>query len=165
VNQQNEPEKSKFTPENLPSITPPDHDQVVIKYPKQPFEIGKIVEDGNLKPIWVDPKDFIRTGEQNDHLAHNIKFGKLQAAMETARRDIAARVEAWLARVMKGIAPVTALADSEKLSAWLRDNDINYIEDTSVKGLHKFKLRRGQVIISEFTAELKLVDASDHSTN
>lgn len=165
MNEPNEPSKIKFTPENLPSITHPQDDKVKIVFPSQPFEIGKIIEDGDLKPVWVDPKEFIRTGEQNDELAHNIKKSELQSALEVAKMDIAARAEAWLERVMQAIVPVTIKADREKLALWLKENDINYFEDASEKGKHKFKLRRGTKVISEFTAELKLVDLPDNSRN
>ena len=154
----------KDEPKSLeaPAIVRPDHDKVTIVYPKDPIEIGKTLVDGNLQPVWVDPKQFIRTGEQNDKLSANIKASHHEAAMELARREIMARVEAWMQRVITQIAPDSILQSPERLESWLRENDLNWFEDSTPNHV-KFILRRGPDVISEFNAALKPVHSPSNN--
>lgn len=142
---------------NFPAIVHKEATAVEIKYPKEPIEIGKTVVDGNIQPVWVDPKDFIRTGEQNDELAENIFNSKLNAALELAYLESIAKTEAWLERVMQQIMPATVYTNSEQREAWLKAEDINVIEDWS-QTRFRVILRHGMSPISEFNCDLKPVN-------
>lgn len=125
-----------------------DDSKVVLKYPKDPIKIGKKVIDGNLQDVWLDPKDLIRTPEQNHELAQNIKGVSFEASRERAMWEIAAQADAWLARCMQALCPCADKGQAE-IVAWANAQNINYIEDNSDPVRPRFILRRGDVVLSE----------------
>lgn len=148
-------EKEPIKPVEVPSVIHPDSGKVEIKYPKEPFEIGKTVVNGNIRPVFVDPKDFIRTGEQNEELAVNITNSKLQAAVELAVRETAARIEAWLAGVCEKIMPKEVFNGSDEVKAsWLKEHNI-YTEEQVQGSGRKILLKEGSIPISEFRVSLR----------
>lgn len=131
--------------------------KIEIRFPKDPFEIGKTVVDGNVQPVWVDPKDFIRTSDQNDELADNIHKSKIEGQIEQAVNDLTASIEAWLARVMQAVMPPEIYTGStEAKAAWLKEHDI-YTEEqlAGPPNQRKIRLKRGSRVISEFCCTLK----------
>lgn len=130
--------------------------KIEIRFPSQPFEIGKTIVDGNPQPVWVDPHDFIRTGDQNDELVDNIRKAKIEGQIEQAVNDLTASVEAWLARVMQGIMPPEVYTGSaEAKAAWLKERNIYTEEHLAGPGLRKILLKHGSEVVSEFRCKLK----------
>lgn len=137
---------------NKPNINIGYDDHVTVRYPKDPVQIGT-AKDG--KPIWFDPKDLILSPDQKLEQKSNMDASEVEKAMHNAKLSLAARVEYWMALTMAAILPKNIYGNREQTEAWLLEKDVNYIEDNSVKGVHKFILRFGDKVISEFVAKIK----------
>lgn len=138
---------------NTPNIVKGlDDSTVTIVYPKDPIQIG-VAKDG--KPIWIDPKDFILTPDQKVEQRENMDKDEAEKALHNARLSIAARVEMWLALTMAKLLPASCLGNQEQTEAWIKEHDVNYIEDNSKEGVHRFVLRFGTKVISEFIAKIQ----------
>lgn len=144
--------KRRFTP---PNIVKGLDDKVVISYPKEPIQIGT-AKDG--KPIWFDPSDLILTPDQKLHQQENMTESDKAKALHDARLSVAARAEMWMALCMARLIPENIGNNKEQTEAWLKEKDVNYAElNDPVEGVHKFILRMGDKVISEFVAKIKPV--------
>lgn len=141
---------------NKPHInTGLDDSHVVIKYPKDPIEIGKTVVDGNFQPVWVDPKDLIPTPDQKAEQAENMRGQAKMANRQDAEWELLARVEAWFGRCIQDLYPGNDLTDTAAIKAWMQKVDLNYQElPEQHGGIFKFVLRMGQKQLSTFIGVL-----------
>lgn len=79
---------------------------------------------------------------------------ELEKALHNARLSIAARVEIWLGLTILKVLPESFHGNKEQTEAWLKENDVNYIEDTGTEGVHRFILRMKDKVLSEFVARI-----------
>ena len=132
-----------------------DADKIKLTYPNEPYVIGHKMVDGNLKPVYVDLKDLILTGDQKLEQKHNMVETDRQAALHAARQNLALRVECWVTFTLAKISPSSAQLNRESYESWLKSEDINFIEDQLDDTRYKFVLRKGDKIISEMTAKVE----------
>jgi hypothetical protein len=139
-----------------PAILSGFDDSVVhLKVPKDPFQIGEVVKDGSLQPVWVDPKDFIPTPDQKLEQAANMRGMAFEANLEKAKWEVLGQVEAWLGRSIQALCPCLAQGEAA-IQAWINASDINLAPGDACSGqvIH-YLLRRGTKVLSEFKATMR----------
>jgi hypothetical protein len=140
------------TPVAAPNINLGFDDKIKIVYPREPVEIGTTKEG---QPIWFDPKDLILSQDQKLEQGENMAKSEAEKALHNARLSVAARVEVWMGLTILKILPESFHGNKEQTEAWLKEHDVNFIEDTSVQGVHRFILRIKDKVLSEFVARIE----------